>query len=159
MECYVGLGSNLDNPAARLDAALAALGAIPETSLVKHSSFYRSKPLGPGAQPDYLNAAALLDSGLPAARLLQQLQSIENQQGRVRGGPRWGARTLDLDMLLYGNESIDEPGLVVPHPELRHRNFVLMPLLELAPDLEIPGLGRATGLLVLAGCAGISRLS
>ncbi len=156
VECYIGLGSNLDNPAARLDAALVALDTIPDTKLVQHSSYYRSKPLGPSGQPDYLNAVARLACGLPARQLLGQLQAIENDQGRVRNGPRWGARTLDLDILLYGDEIIDEPELVVPHPQLKHRNFVLMPLLELAPDLDLPGLGRAAEWLARVGHAGIA---
>ena len=158
MESYIGLGSNLDNPELQLDAALDALRDIPDTNLVKYSSFYRSAPLGPGGQPDFINAVALLDSGLEAGRLLAQLQSIENRQGRTRDGQHWGPRTLDLDMLLYGNQVIDEPELTVPHPGIRHRNFVLMPLLELAPDLEIPGLGRVDELLDAAGSAGITRL-
>ena len=158
MESYIGLGSNLDNPELQLDAALDALHDLPDTNLVKYSSFYRSAPLGPGGQPDFINAVALLDSGLEAGRLLAQLQSIENRQGRTRDGQHWGPRTLDLDMLLYGNQVIDEPELTVPHPGIRHRNFVLMPLLELAPDLEIPGLGRVDELLDAAGSAGITRL-
>ena len=158
MQSYIGLGSNLDNPELQLDAALDALRDIPDTNLVKYSSFYRSLPLGPGGQPDFINAVALLDSGLEAGRLLAQLQSIEDRQGRTRDGQRWGPRTLDLDMLLYGNQVIDEPELTVPHPGIRHRNFVLMPLLELAPDLEIPGLGRVDELLDAAGSAGITRL-
>ena len=158
MESYIGLGSNLDNPELQLDAALDALHDLPDTNLVKYSSFYRSLPLGPGGQPDFINAVALLDSGLEARRLLAQLQSIENRQGRTRDGQRWGPRTLDLDMLLYGNQVIDEPELTVPHPGIRHRNFVLMPLLELAPHLEIPGLGRVDELLDAAGSAGITRL-
>ena len=157
MDCYLGLGSNLDKPAAQLDAALAALDNVQDTRLVNCSSFYRSKPLGPSDQPDFLNAVALIDTGLPALQLLGQLQYIEDRQGRVRNGPRWGPRSLDLDMLLYGHEIIDEPGLRVPHPEIRHRNFVLMPLLELAPDLEIPGIGRADELLARAGHAGITK--
>ena len=155
MESYIGLGSNLGDPETQLTSALAALDGIPDTGLVRCSSFYRSKPLGPGGQPDFINAVALLDSGLTAIALLARLQSIENRQGRVRDGIQWGPRTLDLDMLLYGTEIIDEPGLIVPHPEMRHRNFVLIPLLELAPDIEIPGLGRADKLLagrVLQSC-------
>lgn len=158
MQCYIGLGSNLDNPAAQLHTALVALDDVADTSLVKQSSFYRSEPLGPGAQPDYLNAAALLDTSLTALALLSQLQSIENRQGRVRDGQKWGPRTLDLDLLLYGNEVIRAPGLIVPHPEIKQRNFVLMPLLELTPELDVPGLGRADELLALAGDTGITRL-
>lgn len=158
MESYIGLGSNLDGPELQLTTALAALRTIPDTTLVKHSSFYRSKPLGPSDQPDFINAVALLNSDLTAKELLFRLQIIEARQGRVRHGQRWGPRTLDLDILLYGNEVIDEPGLSVPHPEIRHRNFVLMPLLELVPDIEIPGLGRADELLDDTGRMGITKL-
>ena len=158
MESYIGLGSNLGDPEMQLTSALAALNGIPDTDLVRCSSFYRSKPLGPGDQPDFINAVALLDSGLTAIALLARLQSIENRQGRVRGGIQWGPRTIDLDMLLYGAEIIDEPGLIVPHPEMRHRNFVLIPLLELAPGIEIPGLGRADKLLADTGRTGITKL-
>ena len=158
MESYIGLGSNLGDPETQLTSALAALNGLPDTDLVRCSSFYRSKPLGPGDQPDFINAVASLESGLTAKELLARLQSIENRQGRVRDGIKWGPRTLDLDMLLYGNEIIDEPGLVVPHPEMRHRNFVLIPLLELAPDVEIPGLGRADKFLADTGRAGITKL-
>ena len=158
MESYIGLGSNLDNPQLQLTTALAGLDDIPDTTLVKYSSFYRSKPVGPGNQPDFINAVALLDSVLTAHQLLGRLQTIENRQGRIRDGQRWGPRTLDLDMLMYGNEIINEPELIVPHPEIRHRNFVLMPLLELAPDIQIPGLGRADELLADIGHAGITKL-
>ena len=158
MQSYIGLGSNLGNPEAQLTSALAALNGIPDTTLVRYSSFYRSKPLGPSDQPDFINAVALLDSRLTAVALLARLQSIENRQGRVRDGKKWGPRTIDLDMLLYGNEIIDEPALIVPHPEIRHRNFVLIPLLELAPDIKIPGLGRADDLLAVTGRVGIEKL-
>lgn len=158
VESYIGLGSNLDNPELQLKSALAALNDIPETSLAQHSSFYRSRPLGPDNQPDFINAVASLTSGLTATGLLAQLQIIENRQGRVRTGPRWGPRTLDLDLLLYGDEIIEEEGLIVPHPGLRHRNFVLMPLLELAPGIEIPGLGKGKELLNRAGTEGITKI-
>ena len=102
---------------------------------------------------------ALLDTHLTAGQLLSQSQLIENRQGRVRDGQRWGPRILDLDILLYGDQVIDEPQLTVPHPGIRYRNFVLMPLLELAPDLEIPGLGRVDELLDAVGCAGITKLN
>lgn len=158
MRSYIGLGSNLDGPEVQLEMALEALDDIPDTRLVKKSSFYRSAPLGPSDQPDFINAVALVDTGLTAGQLLIRLQTIENRQGRVRGGQRWGPRTLDLDLLLYGSRVIEEPELTVPHPGIRRRNFVLMPLLELAPELEIPGLGRADELLAAAGSAGITRL-
>ena len=159
MQSYIGLGSNLDNPELQLDTALGALDNIPDTRLVENSSFYRSAPLGPGNQPDFINAVALIDTGLTAGQLLVRLQSIENRQGRVREGQRWGPRTLDLDLLLYGSLVIEEPELTVPHPGIRHRNFVLMPLLELAPDLEIPGLGRVDDMLDAVGRSGITRLN
>ena len=159
MDSYIGLGSNLDNPELQLDTALVALDDIPDTRLVKYSSFYRSAPLGPADQPDFINAVALVDTGLTAGHLLVRLQSIESRRGRVRGRQRWGPRTLDLDLLLYGNRVIEEPELTVPHPGIRHRNFVLMPLLELAPDLEIPGLGRVDDMLDTVGRAGITRLN
>ena len=133
MQSYIGLGSNLDNPAWQLDTALRSLDQIPDTRLVKNSLFYRSAPLGPSDQPDFINAVALLDSDLAPGQLLAWLQSIENSQGRVRNGQRWGPRTLDLDLLLYGRHVIDEADLKVPHPGIRYRNFVLVPLLELAP--------------------------
>ena len=158
MESYIGLGSNLDNPQLQLTTALAGLDEIPDTTLVKYSSFYRSKPVGPRNQPDFINAVALLNSGLTALQLLGRLQSIEDRHGRTRTGQRWGPRSLDLDMLMYGNEIINEPELMVPHPEIRHRNFVLIPLLELAPDVRIPGLGRADELLAVVGRAGITKL-
>ena len=159
MESYIGLGSNLDNPELQLKIALAALNDIPGTSLVECSSFYRSKPLGQSDQPDFINAVALLASDLTAMELLGRLQLIENRQGRVRDGQRWGPRTLDLDILLYGDEIINEVELTVPHREIRHRNFVLMPLLELDPDIEIPGLGRAEELLDDTGTGGITKIS
>ena len=155
MQSYIGLGSNLDNPAWQLDTALRSLDQIPDTRLVKNSSFYRSAPLGPSEQPDFINAVALLDSDLAPGQLLAWLQSIENSQGRVRNGQRWGPRTLDLDLLLYGRHVIDEADLKVPHPGIRYRNFVLVPLLELAPELEIPGLGRVDELLDAVGRDGI----
>ncbi len=155
MQSYIGLGSNLDNPAWQLDTALRSLDQIPDTRLVKNSSFYRSAPLGPSEQPDFINAVALLDSDLAPGQLLAWLQSIENSQGRVRNGQRWGPRTLDLDLLLYGRHVIDEADLKVPHPGIRYRNFVLVPLLELAPQLEIPGLGRVDELLDAVGRDGI----
>ena len=159
MESYIGLGSNLNDPELQLKKALAALNEIPGATLGQYSSFYRSEPLGPGDQPYYINAVALLTTDLTPKELLGQLQLIENRQGRVRDGQRWGPRTLDLDLLLYGDEIVDEAVLTVPHPEIRHRNFVLMPLLELDPHIEIPGLGRAEVLLEVAGAGGITKIT
>lgn len=134
---FVGLGSNLSEPQQQLCSALAAMAKIPGTELLRRSGFYRSAPVGPGEQPDYVNAAAELDTELPPLVLLDHLQSIENAQGRERR-VRWGARTLDLDILLFGRQRIDEPRLQVPHPRIAERNFVLQPLMELEPELELP---------------------
>ena len=135
---YVGLGSNLDNPIHQLKQALLVLNTIPTTVLLKHSALYRSKPLGPQNQPDYINAVAVLTTELAPLMLLNELQAIENKQGRVRTARRWGPRTLDLDMLLYGNKQLETPQLTLPHPGLYDRAFVLYPLYECAPDLVLP---------------------
>ncbi|WP_199775478.1 2-amino-4-hydroxy-6-hydroxymethyldihydropteridine diphosphokinase [Microbulbifer pacificus] len=135
--CYIGLGSNLEHPAAQLKTALARMREIPQTQVLRCSGFYASAPIGPGEQPDYVNAVASLDTELNAETLLDALQAIENLHGRERV-LRWGARTLDLDILLYGNETLDTARLCVPHPRMSERNFVLEPLAELAPDLTMP---------------------
>ncbi|MBN8430713.1 2-amino-4-hydroxy-6-hydroxymethyldihydropteridine diphosphokinase [Microbulbifer salipaludis] len=138
MRCYIGLGSNLDDPAAQLRRALEQIQGIPQTTLCASSAFYASAPIGPGEQPDYVNAVAELDTDLAAEALLDALQAIENSHGRERT-LRWGARTLDLDILLYGDQQIDTVRLQVPHPRIAERNFVLEPLAELAPALILPG--------------------
>ncbi|SDJ89411.1 2-amino-4-hydroxy-6-hydroxymethyldihydropteridine diphosphokinase [Microbulbifer yueqingensis] len=135
--CFIGLGSNLEAPRQQLQAALSALDALPRTRLLRCSSFYRSAAVGPGEQPDYLNAVAEIDSGLSAGELLDALQAIEADQGRERS-IRWGARTLDLDILLFGEEVLDSERLQVPHPRMAERNFVLLPLAELEPRLVLP---------------------
>ena len=156
--CYIGLGSNLDDPAGQLRQALDALGKLPATRLLKCSSFYRSRPLGGKDQPDYINAVAKLDTSLAALTLLDHLQRIESGQGRLRTEERWASRTLDLDLLLYGDAQIRERNLRVPHPEIAGRNFVLCPLLEIDPDIEIPGQGPANTLLDKTGLAGLEKL-
>lgn len=138
---YIGLGSNLQNPAAQLRQGLQQLQALPHTTLNRQSKFYQSAPLDLADQPDYVNAVAEINTGLSASDLLQNLLDIESRQGRKRGAQRWASRTLDLDLLLYGNEIITSENLVVPHPGLQQRHFVLYPLVEIAPHLEIPGLG------------------
>ncbi|WP_445355759.1 2-amino-4-hydroxy-6-hydroxymethyldihydropteridine diphosphokinase [Microbulbifer sp. EKSA008] len=143
---YIGLGSNLAEPGKQLRSALSAMERIPSTELLGCSSFYRSAPVGPGDQPDYINAVAALKTALSPLALLDQLQSIELSHGRERS-IRWGARTLDLDILLFGESQIDEPRLQVPHPCMAERNFVLLPLSELAPAMELPGLGALPALL------------
>ena len=158
-ESYIGLGSNLDNPQQQLKTALATLHDIPDIVLQQYSSFYRSKPLGPQGQADFINAVAQIASDLSAPELLARLQQIETGQGRVRGKQRWGPRTLDIDILLYGDEIIDKETLTVPHPQIRYRNFVLLPLLELAPDIDIPGQGKAAALLQRVGTAGLDKIA
>lgn len=155
--CFVGLGSNLEQPRMQLEHALAALGALDRCRLGSVSPFYGNPAIGPGAQPDYVNAVAELFTALEPAALLAQLQRIENAQGRVRT-ERWGARTLDLDLLLYGAETIDTPTLQVPHPRMRERNFVLYPLRDIAPDLRFPDGTPLTALLDCCPDAGLQRL-
>ena len=144
---YVGIGSNLDSPRDQVEQAIAALAAIDKTRLVRTSPLYRSPPLDGSDQPDYVNAVVALLTCLDADSLLQSLQSIEKAQGRSRDGEKWGPRTLDLDLLVYSSASIDEKDLKVPHPGIGERNFVLLPLLDIAPHLRIPGLGSVTGLV------------
>lgn len=144
--CYIGLGSNLAKPQQQLQDALRELDALPETSLLRSSGFYRSAPIGPGDQPDYVNAVAELETRLAPLQLLDGLQTIEAGHGRERT-IRWGARTLDLDILLFGQQCIDLPRLQVPHPRMAERNFVLLPLAELEPDLVIPGEGSLHALV------------
>jgi 2-amino-4-hydroxy-6-hydroxymethyldihydropteridine diphosphokinase len=146
---YIALGSYLDSPAQQLDLAIEALGSLPSSSLVSRSSYYRSLAVGPGDQPDYLNAVACLDTALDAHALLQELQAIESLLGRVRT-VHWGPRTIDLDLLLFGEQTIDSDTLCVPHPRMGERNFVLEPLLELDSNLTLP-CGRSVASL-LAEC-------
>ncbi|MGM0449912.1 MAG: 2-amino-4-hydroxy-6-hydroxymethyldihydropteridine diphosphokinase [Pseudomonadota bacterium] len=143
---WVGLGSNLDSPLQQLHLALEALHQLPETTLDDASPVYRSHPVGPADQPDFLNMAARLETALPATTLLQHLLRIEDAQGRVRTQV-WGPRVLDLDLLLYGHETIAQTELTVPHPELPNRDFVLRPLLDLDPDLALPDGRRVEDLL------------
>ncbi|MGX5218208.1 2-amino-4-hydroxy-6-hydroxymethyldihydropteridine diphosphokinase [Pseudomonas segetis] len=155
---YIGLGSNLATPQQQLNAALAALARIEQTQLVAQSSFYTSDPLGPADQPRYLNAVAALDTQLSPLQLLDALQAIELEQGRERKDQRWGPRTLDLDILLFGQQRLNEPRLTVPHYHMHARAFVLYPLAELAPELQLPD-GRSLSTL-LAQCPfeGLERL-
>lgn len=138
IRAYIGLGSNLDDPQKQLHHAMEALRHIPESRLTAVSPLYRSKPMGPADQPDYVNGVAMFDTCLKPLVLLDALQAIEQQQGRLRTGEQWGPRTLDLDLLLYGSEVIDLPRLQVPHPGITQRGFVLRPLFDLAPELTLP---------------------
>jgi len=132
---YVGIGSNLDDPRAHVLQAFAELDELPHTRVVKKSSLYRSAPAGYAAQADFVNAVAQLETGLPAERLLAELQEIEARHGRKRSFPN-APRTLDLDILLYGDVVLSAYGLKIPHPRLQERAFVLRPLIEISPELE-----------------------
>ena len=148
---YVGMGANLGEPRTQLLAAWDALGRVADTRAIARSSLYRSAPIGYADQPAFLNCVAKLETALPAHALLAQLQRIEQDLGRVRSF-RNAPRTIDLDLLLYGSETMDTPGLTLPHPRMHERAFVLVPLLELDADAMIPGRGNAAELL--RNCAG-----
>ncbi|MCI1032713.1 MULTISPECIES: 2-amino-4-hydroxy-6-hydroxymethyldihydropteridine diphosphokinase [Raoultella] len=135
---FIALGSNLAAPLEQVNAAVAALAEIPNSRIVAVSSFYRTPPLGPQDQPDYLNAAVALETGLTAEELLDNTQRIELQQGRERKAERWGPRTLDLDIMLFGEQVIDSERLTVPHYDMKNRGFMLWPLFEIAPELHFP---------------------
>lgn len=143
---FVGLGANLGEPAVQLHAAVRSLAALPHTSVQKVSSFYRSAAIGPAGQPDYCNAVAQLETALAPEVLLDALLAIEDAAGRVRG-ERWGARVLDLDLLTHGDTVCSSARLTLPHPGLTERDFVLLPLAEIAATAVIPGLGTASELL------------
>ena len=134
---YIALGSNLGEPAQHITSATRELAQLADSQLMACSPWYSSVAVGPGSQPDYINAVIALETMLPAHSLLRVLQVLENDHGRERH-ERWGARTLDLDILLYGNEVLDSDDLTIPHPRLAERNFVLYPLFDLAPDLTLP---------------------
>jgi 2-amino-4-hydroxy-6-hydroxymethyldihydropteridine diphosphokinase len=155
---YVGLGSNLGDPVRQVRLALAALAELPGTRLVASSALYRNPPMGPVEQPEFVNAVAGLLTALPAAELLRALQAIEDAQGRRRDGPRWGPRTLDLDLLIHGETRLEGATLTLPHPGLAERPFVLIPLLEVAPGLRIPGGARIALLAAATDGGGLARL-
>jgi 2-amino-4-hydroxy-6-hydroxymethyldihydropteridine diphosphokinase len=159
VDVYIGLGANLADPIGQLQLAVTALSVLPQTQLVAVSSFYGSKPMGPQDQPDYVNAVALLNTELSAEGLLDTLQQIELTQGRQRKAERWGPRTLDLDILLFGQQQIQTDRLTVPHYGLQHREFVVYPLLEIAPDLQIPGLGALKNIASVLPLNGLSQLA
>lgn len=144
---YIGIGSNLGQPVEQVRRAGEALARLPASRLLDISPLYRNPAVGPGEQPDYVNAVAAVETRLEPHALLDALQAIETQQGRVRGALRWQSRTLDLDLLVYGDRSIRDDRLTVPHPRLHERAFVLKPLQDIAPGLEVPGLGNVEQLL------------
>jgi 2-amino-4-hydroxy-6-hydroxymethyldihydropteridine diphosphokinase len=157
VRAYVGLGSNLDDPGAQLRAALSSLANLPRTRLSRASRLYRTPPWGRLDQPEFVNAVAELETELTPQELLAALQQIERSAGRERV-ERWGPRVLDLDLLLHGQRQLDLPGLHLPHPHLHERAFVLMPLVELVPDVVVPGRGRVADLLAAVDCRGIEAL-
>lgn len=155
---FVGLGANLGEPRRQVEAALEELGRVAQTRVVRQSSFYRSAPVGYAEQPEFVNAVAQLETALPAERLLAELQAIEARHGRQRSFPN-APRTLDLDLLMYGNATLDSAKLRVPHPRMHERAFVLAPLLEIAPDIVIPGQGAAEELLQRCEGQSVERIA
>jgi len=155
---YVGIGSNLDDPEAQVRRAIAAFASIPETCFVRASRLFRTAPWGRTDQPAFVNAVAEIATRLAPRALLDALLAIERAQGRHRDGTRWGPRTLDLDLLLYGDTTIEEAGLAIPHPHLAERAFVLLPLADLDPALLVPGHGRISELLRNVDTSGVAAL-
>jgi 2-amino-4-hydroxy-6-hydroxymethyldihydropteridine diphosphokinase len=155
---YIGLGSNLQDPRTQILRASRGLQAVAGTRLMHLSPFYRSKPFGPVAQPDFVNAVAGLLTQLDSRALLAELQALEKALGRPAERERWGPRIIDLDLLVYGRERREEPGLNLPHRGIVERNFVLYPLCDLAPDLDVPGLGRVAELKGRLTSEGLERL-
>jgi 2-amino-4-hydroxy-6-hydroxymethyldihydropteridine diphosphokinase len=154
---YVGLGANVDQPAEQVRTAARELAALPDTQLMAVSSLYRTAPVGYLDQPDFINAVAELETRLAPRALLDALLGIERRHGRVRDFPN-APRTLDLDLLLYGDNAVTEPGLTIPHPRMHARAFVMVPLAEIAPDAPIPGRGRVRDLLASLDTAAVLRL-
>lgn len=156
---YIGLGSNLGDPRAQVLRGFDALSRLPDSQLLARSGLYRSAPWGVTDQPEFVNAAAEIETALASRELLEALLGIERAAGRDRSGTRWGPRVLDLDLLLYGDLECDEPGLTLPHPHLHERAFVLLPLNDLGPNLEVPGRGRVRELLARVDSAGCTLLA
>lgn len=156
---YIGLGANLNQPVQQLQQAIEALQQLPCSELIAVSSLYGSKPMGPQDQPDYVNAVAALDTTLEAEALLDALQQIEQLHGRQRKAERWGPRTLDLDILLYNNTVINSPRLTVQHYGMRQREFVLYPLYEIAPQLQLPDGTVLSSLLAQVPLNGLQKLA
>ncbi|MFL6578164.1 MAG: 2-amino-4-hydroxy-6-hydroxymethyldihydropteridine diphosphokinase [Povalibacter sp.] len=156
---YVGLGSNLDAPREQVQAAFLALATVPQTRLISRSRLYRSAPLGPQDQPEFVNAAAGLLTTLSAREFLVHLKQLEQKLGREAPVVRWGPRRIDLDLLVYGAERINETDLTVPHPGVPVRNFVLYPLQDIAADLNVPGQGSVAQLAARVSDAGLVPIS
>lgn len=157
MRAFIGIGANLGDPVAQVRAAIDVLATLPDSQLIGASSLYASAPMGYADQPDFINAAVALETALEPRALLGALQAIEARFGRTRTFPN-APRTLDLDILLYGDRVLDEPGLKLPHPRLHERAFALAPVIELDPDCVIPHRGRAADWLACAADQPIKRL-
>jgi 2-amino-4-hydroxy-6-hydroxymethyldihydropteridine diphosphokinase len=157
VSAFIALGSNLDDPVAQIRSALSTLAAMLETRLVRHSSLYRSRPVGYLDQPEFVNAVAEIRTRLAPRELLDQILAVESNQGRIRDFPN-APRPLDLDILLYGGYVVNEPGLTIPHPRMLDRAFVLVPLAEIAPDAVVPGVGRVSGLARKVDSSGLVKL-
>jgi len=155
--CYIALGSNLAHPLDQVERAVEALAQLPQTELIARSPWYRSRAIGPGNQPDYINGVALLHTALGPEALFEQLQAIEADHGRERR-VRWAARTLDLDILLYDKEIIATDRLQIPHPRLSERNFVIYPLADIDPDLVLPDGTSVASLLARCPPDGLVKL-
>ena len=154
---YIGVGSNLGDSRARVRAAFESLGSMHNTRFIAKSRLYRTRPFGPVEQGDFINAVAGVLTQLTAHEVLTQIRAIEARAGRVRS-ERWGPRTLDLDLLVFGDQRVDSAELVVPHPGIAERGFVLAPLVDIAPTLNVPGVGRAEELLRLLPDDGIAEV-
>lgn len=158
VRAYIGIGSNMDEPVTHVVQAIAELDDIPGCCCVRYSSLYRTAPMGPTDQADFINAVAAVDTTLTALQLFERLQDLERRHGRVRSEPRWGPRSLDLDLLIYGAARIDGWDLTVPHPGMLQRDFVLYPLHEIAPDLQLPDHGPIADHLPQCISHGLERL-
>jgi 2-amino-4-hydroxy-6-hydroxymethyldihydropteridine diphosphokinase len=158
IEVYIGLGSNLELPERQIQAACDSLATLPDSVFVRCSSLYQSQPMGPQDQPDYVNAVALIKTELSPETLLHQTQLIESQQGRTRKANRWGPRTLDLDILLFGQHNIDNEQLTVPHSGMKQREFVLYPLYEITPDLTLPCGEKLSDLVLRCPINGLQKM-
>ena len=154
---FIGIGANLDDPESSVRRAIASIAAVPETKLTAASSLYRTAPVGYLDQPDFVNAVVAIETRLDPAALLEQLLLIEAQFGRKRS-TRNAPRTLDLDLLLHGDQRVNSPRLTLPHPRMAQRAFVLVPLAEIAPDLAVGALGTAAQLLSLVSTDGVERI-
>ncbi|WP_273456872.1 2-amino-4-hydroxy-6-hydroxymethyldihydropteridine diphosphokinase [Nevskia ramosa] len=159
MRVYLGLGANLGAPAVQVERALTLIAALPDTRLIARSPLYRSDPVGPAGQPDYCNAACMIETTLEPLALLDAVQAIEVDAGRIRDGIRWAARLLDIDLLHVEGLSLSTPRLRLPHPHLQERNWVLVPLADFAPTLDIPGLGVVSELAERLGRSGLRAWS